>query len=1512
MWELYLFFNFLSRVMKKFLKHLLILVVVAICWVAMYQVWLTTNADATCGDGTRNEWLSQCDCDPWYYRPWEWYYCELDDPGFIYYGIGLYADPSTWWIVEWAWSYEESQVATISATPNTWYVFSGWRWNGNSSRVLDNPYIFEVWNDEDFTAYFTYVGEESEEWPDRQAIYTALGSALWNSGVSNNFDYVTNENVSNFPNLSFWTSYGMITFQSGIDLTSPDTQSFLQALGNAIDMTGDYISFNPLWSGVALNIPAKLEFRPSSVPFMWIEPAKDFIIARDADDNLLSNEARSGLLSDSRLYCDRWEWRYCNLWVNHFTSFEIFNSPAPWILPYNDGNPPTWFIKLVDNINNPQYMVYMRQNPIDNNGGGFTYTQMQSYTPNENEAIPSTALMNILTTSNHTTTRVAESGIMNDQGNWSDRVYDATEIGVWQYGTEYNLMTVDGGLIWDSSVSGPYFVANSFNTASNHIRTIYTTTDFVPLVPFSCDLVTDVSTWECNALVDLYNETDGGNWSFNGNDRAQDNDTTACDWYGISCNEWHVVWIELEEVGMNGTIPNSISGLVYLQSFNIYGNAITAFPESIGELSNLTNLEFSDNQISILPDSITQLTWLTSLYGYGNILTELPEDIGNLVNLQELDVDSNYLISLPESIGNLHNLRLINVYSNNITWLPESMTGMTSLQYFYVNQNCIDENVWSDEFVAFVDNIENVDYWEQDYCPSENIEESDFAWWFYWNNILFYDHLGTGVTFTTDNTWADFTLKDGASKENFLYLPIFGTTIFSASSIRDGILFAPTYVSNPDYGTGWLPAERTGLTSNEILNTVQLWSWTTSLSTNGSWFTVYVRIPATDEMAAWEIIHIYRSEDRYHWIPNTPDATCEPSEWWCTFTTDQTSYFTFVREFTFSCDNVADISTGECNALVDLYTATDGDNRDDNSNWFTSNYACTWNGVDCKWGSTVRWLILKNNYLSGAIPESFGDLVYLNRVNVQYNNITSIPTSIGNLSSINVLVLDHNNLTSIPASISGLVNLGQLSLWYNQLTSLPDSMGDLHNLQRLFIDNNRLTTLPDTMTSDNLPYMNSYYFRMYNNCIWEWRLSSGVNEFIDGMEIDRWDQETNCPSTIVHTDSEGAGIWGSAYIYEHTSTWATFTEDGLINLVAELPEDYNNYLTFSTNGFIINVVGGNWDGVLYAPQPTFTNPELGERNLPNASEWNTTRTIVTTVSAWASWASLSATWWYFTIKLHMDESYSWQTLHIYRSSDGWISRQANTPDATCEVLYSEYNLQWVGQSRYTCEFRTDHLSYFTTVAETTSQSTPTGWGAGWWTLSKDICPNGDFSSSFYDGKCGTSTTLSWATSWASNELLDAYIFAHDLGITSASSFADANMEWLLLRSHLAKMMVNYATKVLSLKPDTNKVCEFDDVANENAELQWYMKLACQLWIMGINPDGSTKQHFDPNSIVTRAEFGTVLSRLLRWDKYNNGVLYYTDHLQALKDAGIMTNISNPERTKELRGWVMLMLMRTDK
>jgi hypothetical protein len=75
-------------------------------------------------------------------------------------------------------------------------------------------------------------------------------------------------------------------------------------------------------------------------------------------------------------------------------------------------------------------------------------------------------------------------------------------------------------------------------------------------------------------------------------------------------------------------------------------------------------------------------------------------------------------------------------------------------------------------------------------------------------------------------------------------------------------------------------------------------------------------------------------------------------------------------------------------------------------------------------------------------------------------------------------------------------------------------------------------------------------------------------------------------------------------------------------------------------------------------------------------------------------------------------------------------------------------------------------------------------------------------------------------------------------------------------------------------------------------------------------------NFNPNGLVTRAEFGTAFSRALNANdaeklaETNKADPYYKDHLNFLKEEGIMNNISDPNM-KEVRGYVMLMMMRSD-
>lgn len=155
----------------------------------------------------------------------------------------------------------------------------------------------------------------------------------------------------------------------------------------------------------------------------------------------------------------------------------------------------------------------------------------------------------------------------------------------------------------------------------------------------------------------------------------------------------------------------------------------------------------------------------------------------------------------------------------------------------------------------------------------------------------------------------------------------------------------------------------------------------------------------------------------------------------------------------------------------------------------------------------------------------------------------------------------------------------------------------------------------------------------------------------------------------------------------------------------------------------------------------------------------------------------------------------------------------------------------------------------------------------------------------------------------SSELQQAYKWAYENKITTMSSIEKANMKWNITREEMAKMISNYAINILWKTPNTTKTCLFID-SNINPNLVESVTKSCQLWLMG---QGVTS--FRPKDSVTRAEFWTVLSRALWWNKNEWWSTYYENHLKALKSEWIMTKINTP-MNKEVRGYVMLMLMRS--
>jgi hypothetical protein len=108
--------------------------------------------------------------------------------------------------------------------------------------------------------------------------------------------------------------------------------------------------------------------------------------------------------------------------------------------------------------------------------------------------------------------------------------------------------------------------------------------------------------------------------------------------------------------------------------------------------------------------------------------------------------------------------------------------------------------------------------------------------------------------------------------------------------------------------------------------------------------------------------------------------------------------------------------------------------------------------------------------------------------------------------------------------------------------------------------------------------------------------------------------------------------------------------------------------------------------------------------------------------------------------------------------------------------------------------------------------------------------------------------------------------------------------------------------ILGKKPANTIVPKFPDVSEKlDDEYNWAVTLAYQLWIMWI-----WIEKFRPYDLVTRAEFGTALSRMLFWDVDSDP--YYALPLLKLNVEWIINN-TNPN-LQEKRWYVMLMLMRS--
>ncbi len=198
-----------------------------------------------------------------------------------------------------------------------------------------------------------------------------------------------------------------------------------------------------------------------------------------------------------------------------------------------------------------------------------------------------------------------------------------------------------------------------------------------------------------NALIAIYNATDGANWT-----NPWDLTANESTWTGVTVNnDGRVTELSLSFRNLNGTLPNEIGNLTELTKLNIFGgssnNLTGTIPASICNLTKLESITLSQNKLTgEIPSCLFSITSLKTISISGDspiFILDLPNDLSHLVNLESLSLQRVDLSSeggFPESVFQLTNLTRLYLDINRFTGeIPPGISNLTELTYLNIGGN---------------------------------------------------------------------------------------------------------------------------------------------------------------------------------------------------------------------------------------------------------------------------------------------------------------------------------------------------------------------------------------------------------------------------------------------------------------------------------------------------------------------------------------------------------------------------------------------------------------------------------------------------------------------------------------------------------------------------------------------------------------------------------------------------------------------------------------------------------
>lgn len=191
-----------------------------------------------------------------------------------------------------------------------------------------------------------------------------------------------------------------------------------------------------------------------------------------------------------------------------------------------------------------------------------------------------------------------------------------------------------------------------------------------------------ISTSERNALISIYNQTNGEHWN-----QSWDLTKDPYYWYGVKIANGSVTELKLNGNALVGSFPSAINSLTNLKKLDVSANNLSGNVSNLNNLFSLTYLNLSENALSGDASNIIQSTTLqTLLLGKNNFTISNTNFLSGLSNIENLDLSSLNLTNIPTEISTLSKLKTLKISYNNITDFS-AISEMNTLEELNISHN---------------------------------------------------------------------------------------------------------------------------------------------------------------------------------------------------------------------------------------------------------------------------------------------------------------------------------------------------------------------------------------------------------------------------------------------------------------------------------------------------------------------------------------------------------------------------------------------------------------------------------------------------------------------------------------------------------------------------------------------------------------------------------------------------------------------------------------------------------